>query len=310
MLGMLSYSCSHSLLCKEENETPGWTQLKLPGQAPSSRCGHSVTSRGHYLLLFGGHGTGGWLSRYDIYYNDCIILDRVSVQWKRLPTGNECPPARAYHSLALIGSRYLLFGGFDGKSTFGDIWWLVPEDDPISKRSTLSLPKHLHEDRELAASDSTLQSVLKENQHQEYAIAELHKKVKSFSAFSRSKLQIFDEADDKELHDLALKFMEGTISSHDEISLTQAIEMLRDYWRDVEPKFFQLRQLGPLLHDYQRLVKHHYLDSMKSEHNAASLGFFSFGSSAYRFYHIKDSSQLRMDDIPKLLAEYKELLGA
>jgi len=28
------------------------------------------------LLMFGGHGTGGWLSRYDIYYNDCIILDR------------------------------------------------------------------------------------------------------------------------------------------------------------------------------------------------------------------------------------------
>ena len=21
------------------------------------------------------HGTGGWLSRYDIYYNDCIVLD-------------------------------------------------------------------------------------------------------------------------------------------------------------------------------------------------------------------------------------------
>lgn len=28
------------------------------------------------LLLFGGHGTGGWLSRYDIYYNDSIVLDR------------------------------------------------------------------------------------------------------------------------------------------------------------------------------------------------------------------------------------------
>lgn len=47
MFGMLNYSFSH--LCKEENETPGWTQLKLPGQAPSSRCGHSVTSRGHYV---------------------------------------------------------------------------------------------------------------------------------------------------------------------------------------------------------------------------------------------------------------------
>lgn len=51
----------------------------------------------------------------------------MSAQWKRLPTSTESPPARAYHSLTYIGSRYLLFGGFDGKSTFGDIWWLVPE---------------------------------------------------------------------------------------------------------------------------------------------------------------------------------------
>lgn len=40
------------LLCKEENETPGWTQLKLPGQAPSPRCGHTVTSGGHYVITF------------------------------------------------------------------------------------------------------------------------------------------------------------------------------------------------------------------------------------------------------------------
>jgi hypothetical protein len=29
--------------------------------------------------------------------------------------------------MTTIGSRYLLFGGFDGKSTFGDLWWLVSE---------------------------------------------------------------------------------------------------------------------------------------------------------------------------------------
>lgn len=51
----------------------------------------------------------------------------VSVQWKRLSTNNEPPVARAYHSLTCIGSRYLLFGGFDGKATYGDLWWLVPE---------------------------------------------------------------------------------------------------------------------------------------------------------------------------------------
>lgn len=56
-----------------------------------------------------------------------FLLHLVSVQWKRLPTTNDPPPARAYHSMTCIGSRYLLFGGFDGKMTYGDLWWLVPE---------------------------------------------------------------------------------------------------------------------------------------------------------------------------------------
>lgn len=61
-----------------------------------------------------------------------VYLHLVSVQWKRLPTSNEPPPARAYHSMTCIGSRYLLFGGFDGKSTFDDLWWLVPEGTKFS----------------------------------------------------------------------------------------------------------------------------------------------------------------------------------
>lgn len=59
----------------------------------------------------------------------------VSVQWKRLPTSNEPPPPRAYHSMTSIGFRFLLFGGFDGKNTFGDLWWLVPEGTVISSLS-------------------------------------------------------------------------------------------------------------------------------------------------------------------------------
>lgn len=51
----------------------------------------------------------------------------MSAQWKRLPTSGDPPSARAYHTMTCIGSRYLLFGGFDGKLTFGDLWWLVPE---------------------------------------------------------------------------------------------------------------------------------------------------------------------------------------
>lgn len=42
------------------------------------------------LLLFGGHGTGGWLSRYDVYYNDTIILDRGRFLLTRLFRSVSC----------------------------------------------------------------------------------------------------------------------------------------------------------------------------------------------------------------------------
>uniref|UniRef100_M4FIB2 Disease resistance protein n=1 Tax=Brassica campestris TaxID=3711 RepID=M4FIB2_BRACM len=62
----------------------------------------------------------------------------LTAQWKRLPISNdEPPPPRAYHTMTSIGARHLLIGGFDGKSTFGDLWWLVPEDDSIAKRSSV-----------------------------------------------------------------------------------------------------------------------------------------------------------------------------
>ncbi|KAL9224976.1 hypothetical protein vseg_000950 [Gypsophila vaccaria] len=291
-------------IISEENEPPGWTQLKLPGQAPSARCGHTITSRGHYLLLFGGHGTGGWLSRYDIYYNDCVVLDRVSVQWKQLPTSNEAPPVRAYHSLTSIGSRYLLFGGFDGKSTFGDFWWLVPEEDPIAKRSAPSLAEHLPEDKK--ESDVTFQSVVKESQRQESAISELQRRCEAFATLSGSELHTLDVVDDKELQKLALKFMTKRISSGQSDPENQTA--VRDHWRKVEPSEIKLEEVGPLLHDYQRLIKQRHLDNI--EFDAPHFEPTMFDNSAYKYYHVKDSSQLRMVDIPKLLSEHLKLLGA
>ncbi|KAG6680355.1 hypothetical protein I3842_13G037500 [Carya illinoinensis] len=286
-------------LIEEENETPGWTQLKLPGQAPSPRCGHTVTSGGHYLLLFGGHGTGGWLSRYDIYYNDCTILDRTSGQWKRLPTGNEPPPARAYHSMTCIGSRYLLFGGFDGKSTFGELWWLVPEEDPIAKRLTASPLKGFPEDKDVATNNN-IQSALEGSQREQSAVSELQRRLEISVSLSSSGLPIVNELEDKEFLELASTLTGERVSSN-----LQAIEALRDHWRKAVPRSIPLKELGPLLRDYQRLIAHHQLANNGSDLHSIESGFL--GKDAYRFYHIKNASQLRMDDIPKLLAEYKQL---
>ncbi|RVW88022.1 hypothetical protein CK203_044451 [Vitis vinifera] len=211
------------------------------------------------LLLFGGHGTGGWLSRYDIYYNECIVLDRVSVQWKRLPTSNEPPPARAYHSMTCIGSRYLLFGGFDGKSTFDDLWWLVPEEDPIAKRLTSSPAKNIPEDKDLAIAKET-QLSHEASQKEESAVSELRKRLDISVSISVPELQIIDELEDKEFLELALSLIGvgEKVSSNGQISHTQAAQALRDHWGESTPKLIPLKELGPLLRDYQRLITCHH----------------------------------------------------
>ncbi|XP_074339249.1 protein GLUTELIN PRECURSOR ACCUMULATION 3 isoform X2 [Apium graveolens] len=266
-------------LVEEENGTPGWTQLKLPGQAPSPRCGHTVTSGGHYLLLFGGHGTGGWLSRYDIYHNDCVVLDRVSVQWKRLSTDNEPPVARAYHSLTCIGSRYLLFGGFDGKATYGDLWWLVPEDDPIAKR--------------LSASPQNI------NQSKDVYIPYDRPHVQIDVPVSIPKISVMEESEDTELLEVALHVI-GSASTTE-----QAAQALREHWRKSTSSSITLKEISPLLRDYQRLITRHYVIKTGS---SLPLGKSTVSASeTYRFYHIKNVSQLRMDDIENLLAEYKQI---
>uniref|UniRef100_A0ACD5YPX5 Uncharacterized protein n=1 Tax=Avena sativa TaxID=4498 RepID=A0ACD5YPX5_AVESA len=111
---------------EEYNGGPTWTELNLSGHSMHARCGHSVTSGEHHLLLFGGHVTDGWRK-------ECIIL-HMGTQWISLQTSNEPPPPRSYHSMTCIGHWFLLFGGSDGKRTFADLWCLVIEDDPIAKR--------------------------------------------------------------------------------------------------------------------------------------------------------------------------------
>jgi hypothetical protein len=204
----------------EDNETPGWTQLKLPGQSPSPRCGHSVTSGGPYLLLFGGHGTGGWLSRYDVYYNECIILDRVSVQWKRLPTSNEPPPPRAYHSMTSIGSRFLLFGGFDGKNTFGDLWWLVPEDDPIAKRD--SGPNIGSNSKPSTMTGDAQQSNLKKSQALGSPITELAKRL-GIPLSEEVSTSSVDEINDKELVVLSSRLAGQSLPGNDQVASIQVL---------------------------------------------------------------------------------------
>ncbi|KAH9704425.1 Galactose oxidase/kelch repeat superfamily protein [Citrus sinensis] len=228
-----------------------------------------------------------------------VLAHLVSAQWKRLPIGNEPPPARAYHSMTCLGSLYLLFGGFDGKSTFGDIWWLVPEEDPIAKRYTESPPKVLPENKDVAMENYNSQFAVKESQRESSTIVELQKKLDISVSLSRPGLQIMDELEDEEFLELASRLMGAGVFSNGQVS---RIQVLRDHWKKSTPRSIPIKELGPLLRDYQRLIARHLANLQSTE-----LGLP--GKEAYTFYHLKNSSQLHMVDIPKLLEEYKKLLA-
>ncbi|URE28108.1 Kelch motif [Musa troglodytarum] len=293
-----------------------WMELSITGSVPQPRCGHSATmvekrllifgGRGGggpimsdlwalkglidevlctQLLLFGGHGTGGWLSRYDIYHNDCIILDRVSVQWKRLATSNDPPAARAYHSMTSIGSRYLLFGGFDGKTTFGDLWWLVPEDDPIAKRSP-SIPSAPPESQSVTVSDGLAESSLKENQIEQSPLVELQKRIGIMISSSNFQVNLVDEVDDKELFELSSRLAGESLPTRDHLACIQA---LRDRWKKSSASSIQLQELGPLLRDYQRLIIHH-LGNLRSDGPSTKSNLT--GQKVHRYFHLKSASQV------------------
>ncbi|XP_031744810.1 protein GLUTELIN PRECURSOR ACCUMULATION 3-like isoform X1 [Cucumis sativus] len=96
--------------------------------------------------------------------------------------------------------------------------------------------------------------------------------------------------DDKEFLNLAYSLSEVKPSISGRATHIEAIEALRSHWRNSNPRLIPLKELGPLLRDYQRLITHNYFanDGPRSEFISTSLP----GKDAYQFYHINDFRQL------------------
>ncbi|KAL2623041.1 hypothetical protein R1flu_003246 [Riccia fluitans] len=291
-------------LFDEEREPAGWTQLKLPGTAPSARCGHSTTSLGPQLFIFAGHSVGGWLTRYDVYHNDCVVLDRANVQWKKLAASGE-PPPRAYHSMSRVGNRCLLLGGYDGKNTYGDIWWLVLDDDPIAKRASQSqrsrLPPNSSDSREPPAQEQT-----EKGETNESPLSGFRQRL-GLPPVAVAPVGIDSSMNDEELVALGQRLMAVDGNSSVTKDRAAAVKAVRDHWQHCDVQLIRLHELGTLLRDYQRLVAGLQSSGLLEDsalHGEASLSKMH----VYRFYHFNGASQVRMDDIPFLVNEYRQLL--
>ena len=112
-----------------------WTRLQLRGDAPAARAGHALVALDRFIVVFGGGGGKGWMSKQQEYRNDLHVIDRESMRWRRLagsapseagrgglsPTQ---PGPRAFHAMCRVGERALLIGGFTGSEALNDVWWL------------------------------------------------------------------------------------------------------------------------------------------------------------------------------------------
>lgn len=110
MFGGKSSSSSYNDLHVLDSNTDEWTQLDTSKTiSPACRWGHTLSSFGQYLVLFGGWN-GTWC------FNDLYVFDTVDTKWHRIllsPTSFK-PSARAYHSMAVCGSQLVVSGGRNG----------------------------------------------------------------------------------------------------------------------------------------------------------------------------------------------------
>ncbi|KAL7204507.1 hypothetical protein ACSBR2_017559 [Camellia fascicularis] len=93
----------------------------------------------------------------------------------------------------------------------------------------------------------------------ESAVSELQKRLQISVSLS-SETQIIDELEDKEFLELASQLIGENVAGNEQISHSQAAEAVRDHWRKSTPQSIQLKELSPLLHDYQCLIARHHME--------------------------------------------------
>ncbi|GFZ11191.1 hypothetical protein Acr_22g0005890 [Actinidia rufa] len=86
-------------------------------------------------------------------------------------------------------------------------------------------------------------------------VSELQKKLEISVSLSSPELQIIEESDDDtEFLELASRLIVESSAGTEQISHRQAAEVVRDHWRKSMPQSIPLKELSPLLRDYQRLI--------------------------------------------------------
>ncbi|RKO83819.1 hypothetical protein BDK51DRAFT_15734, partial [Blyttiomyces helicus] len=114
-----------------------WIQVTAASDTgPSKRLGHSITTVGSKLFIFGGSCGGDTLG-------DLWVFDTASNTWSSPQTLGPRPPPRTGHTGTALGSKICFFGGMAFRPTprvFEDVWVLDTETLTWHSPETLVTP--------------------------------------------------------------------------------------------------------------------------------------------------------------------------
>jgi hypothetical protein len=320
-------------------EAPKWVKMQLSGPSPSGCSGHGFVSAGAKIVVYGGRGDEGWLSRKTIYHKSVSVIDRESVRWVKANGISEEPSERAFHSLTLVGAnKLLMFGGFNGKSTYGDLWFLELSDDPsLAARNGGASGTHagLQNSNNNAATegeesnlkkfiDPTLGmfgNVLKGLTPGKEVVEDSPKWMRTRSSLEQESMlgclrqrlglpragSFGSSAPEDPMNDVRLQILKIAIKvdpklpkDMNQVNLDAALARARSFFSSVEPENLTSDDIQALLYDYKCI-----LPSGLAFLRQKGKGLAHFGK--WNHYLVDD---LRVTEIPKLLSTYRELLSA
>jgi N-acetylneuraminic acid mutarotase len=88
---------------------PDWCQVRLTGEVPSGRKGHTICIAEDRLIVFGGITA-------DSYTSDLYLIETGSYACHFLHATGTGPNPRAYHNATLLNSKYMaVFGGVESR---------------------------------------------------------------------------------------------------------------------------------------------------------------------------------------------------
>ncbi|MBW0493722.1 hypothetical protein O181_033437 [Austropuccinia psidii MF-1] len=94
--------------------------VETRGEIPLPRVGHASVGVGNVLIVWGGDTKS---SDDDPQDDGLYLLNLSTREWTRVKVSGPCPEGRYGHSVAIIGSKFFIFGGQTDNGRFmNDLW--------------------------------------------------------------------------------------------------------------------------------------------------------------------------------------------